>query len=61
MRLKRLQTTESGIKYRLIKKGEGKKPQDGEMLVMNVMYKDAKDSVWMNTGEMGDAHRSAFL
>lgn len=47
-------TTPSGFDYEVITKAEdGKVPAEGEFLVINMKYVDQKDSVWVNTVEMG--------
>ncbi|MDX1630040.1 MAG: FKBP-type peptidyl-prolyl cis-trans isomerase [Fulvivirga sp.] len=46
-------TTPSGLKYTVIRAGEGDVPEDGEYLILNMKYTDANDSVWVNTEEYG--------
>jgi FKBP-type peptidyl-prolyl cis-trans isomerase FkpA len=41
--------TPSGQKYQLVRKGDGIKGKSGEYLVMEMVFKDAKDSVWNDT------------
>lgn len=43
--------TASGMTYTLVKEGDGEPIADGEYLLMNMEYKDEKDSVWMTTAE----------
>ena len=45
--------TESGMAYTLVKEGDGQPIEDGQYLLMNMEYKDHKDSVWMTTAEQG--------
>jgi FKBP-type peptidyl-prolyl cis-trans isomerase FkpA len=39
-------TTPSGLKYTLIKEGDGKHGSKGQLLVFDFQLKDSKDSVW---------------
>jgi FKBP-type peptidyl-prolyl cis-trans isomerase FkpA len=41
--------TPGGLKYKLIRKGDGKEVAFGQILVMNLQLKDSKDSVWFST------------
>jgi FKBP-type peptidyl-prolyl cis-trans isomerase FkpA len=41
--------TKSGYKYNVIREGDGKLPATGQILVMNLLFKDAKDSVWSDS------------
>ncbi|MBX2912356.1 MAG: FKBP-type peptidyl-prolyl cis-trans isomerase [Cyclobacteriaceae bacterium] len=41
--------TPKGHKYTLVKEGEGEAGKPGEFLLINMMIKDAKDSVWNDT------------
>lgn len=43
-------TTESGLKYTVIEEGEGKLPEEGDHMVINMSY-GVGDSVWMDTKE----------
>lgn len=43
--------TPKGHKYTMVKEGEGEVGKAGEFLVINMMIKDAKDSVWNDTRE----------
>lgn len=43
----------NGLKYTLVKGGEGATAENGEFILMNMRYKDANDSVWMNTADNG--------
>lgn len=45
--------TESGLTYTVIEEGEGGPIEDGQFLLMNMLYKDENDSIWMNTAEKG--------
>lgn len=47
-------TTDSGISYKYITKGEGATAKPGEVLLLNMVYKDAKDTVLFSTLEQGD-------
>lgn len=42
-------TTESGFKYEYIKHGDGEEAIQGEFILLNLIYKDENDSVWLNT------------
>ncbi len=41
--------TVSGQKFTVIKQGDGKEVDDKKFLVMSLVFKDAKDSVWSDT------------
>lgn len=41
--------TSKGFEYTLVKKGEGPTVKAGQFLVMNMMFKDSKDSVWSDS------------
>ncbi len=41
--------TPAGQKYKLVRKGDGVKGKPGEYLVMEMLFKDGKDSVWNDT------------
>lgn len=43
--------TPSGLKYRVLKEGNGVPVNVGEVLTFNFIFKDSKDSVWRNTYE----------
>ncbi|MEM6522540.1 MAG: FKBP-type peptidyl-prolyl cis-trans isomerase [Bacteroidota bacterium] len=43
----------NGMKYKLIKVGEGEFAKNGEYLVVNMEYKDQNDSVWLSTAKNG--------
>jgi FKBP-type peptidyl-prolyl cis-trans isomerase FkpA len=45
--------TPSGLKYTVIKKGEGEVVPKGKYLMLNMLYKDNSDSVWIDTNERG--------
>src|SRR5688572_16973532 len=47
--------TPGGVKYQVIKKGDGVEPQYGQFLVMNMMLKDSKDSVWFDSKDAGNS------
>jgi FKBP-type peptidyl-prolyl cis-trans isomerase FkpA len=41
--------TKSGYKFNIVREGDGKLPATGQILVLNLMFKDAKDSVWSDS------------
>jgi FKBP-type peptidyl-prolyl cis-trans isomerase FkpA len=41
--------TPSGLKFSVIKAGDGKLPKPGELVVFNYLMKDSNDSIWTNT------------
>lgn len=41
--------TLSGYKYNVVRAGDGKLPETGQILVLNLLFKDAKDSVWSDS------------
>lgn len=43
--------TPKGYKYTVVKEGEGEVGKVGEFLLINMMIKDAKDSIWNDTKE----------
>ncbi|MCB0491823.1 MAG: FKBP-type peptidyl-prolyl cis-trans isomerase [Cyclobacteriaceae bacterium] len=43
--------TPKGYKYTMVREGEGEVGKVGEFLLINMMIKDAKDSVWNDTKE----------
>lgn len=45
--------TPSGIKFTVLRKGDGIKLDSGKFLVVNMVYKDGKDSVYNDTGKNG--------
>jgi FKBP-type peptidyl-prolyl cis-trans isomerase len=45
--------TPSGLKYTVVRKGDGAESKAGQILVMNFLFKDAKDSVWTDSKAMG--------
>lgn len=47
-------TTESGLKYKFFKKGDGEKPEDKMIMLLNLSYYDANDSTLFSTAEQGD-------
>lgn len=44
--------TPSGLKFTVVKAGDGVTVKPGEVLVFNFIFKDSKDSVWRDTYEM---------
>ena len=48
------QTTDSGIKYKYISKGGGEEAKPGEVMILNMVYKDGKDTVLFSTLDQGD-------
>jgi len=46
-------TTPSGLTYTVVKQGEGQPVEDGNFLLLNMIYKDGSDSVWVDTKERG--------
>lgn len=46
---KEFQTTDSGLTYKFIEKGEGDKAEEGEVYMINMMYSDENDSVIANS------------
>lgn len=45
--------TESGLAYNYITKGTGEVVEDGQFLILNMVYKDNNDSSWMDTEKSG--------
>jgi FKBP-type peptidyl-prolyl cis-trans isomerase FkpA len=41
--------TPKGFQYTVVRKGDGKTVKVGEFLIMDMMFKDSKDSVWYDT------------
>ena len=41
--------TKSGYKFNVVRAGDGKAPTSGQILVLNLLFKDAKDSVWSDS------------
>jgi FKBP-type peptidyl-prolyl cis-trans isomerase FkpA len=41
--------TKSGYKFNVVRAGDGKLPTTGQILVLNLMFKDSKDSVWSDS------------
>jgi FKBP-type peptidyl-prolyl cis-trans isomerase FkpA len=41
--------TKSGYKFNVVREGDGKLPTTGQILVLNLMFKDSKDSVWSDS------------
>lgn len=46
-------TTESGLKYKFVEEGEGPKPEPGEVMTVNMVYTNDKDSVMFSSLEQG--------
>lgn len=46
------QTTESGLKYKYITRGEEQKPDSGKIMILNMVYKTEDDSVLFDYQEM---------
>ncbi len=47
------QETSSGQKFTVLRKGDGVKLDSGKFLVLNMVFKDGKDSVWNDTRKNG--------
>src|SRR5690606_14690931 len=47
-------TTESGIKYKYIEEGEGEIPEAGQVMIMNMVGKDSKDTVLISSLKQGE-------
>ena len=45
----------NGLKYTLLKAGEGEFAKNGEYIVVNMVYKDQNDSVWLSTADNGSS------
>ena len=41
--------TKSGYKYNLVREGDGVVPASGQILVLTMVFKDSKDSVWSDS------------
>lgn len=41
--------TKSGLKYNVVRAGDGKLPASGQILILNMSFKDSKDSVWSDS------------
>ena len=46
-------TATNGLKYKLLKAGEGEFAKNGEYLLVNMEYKDENDSVWLSSEKNG--------
>lgn len=44
--------TPNGLKFRVIKKGDGVLPKPGDVVVFQYIFSDSKDSVWHKTNEL---------
>lgn len=51
---KDFRTTDSGLKYRFIEEGSGEIPEAGHVMIINMTYKNDKDSVLFSTAEHGE-------
>ena len=47
-------TTESGIKYKFIEEGDGEIPEAGQVMIMNMIGKDSKDTVLISSVKQGE-------
>jgi len=45
--------TPSGYKFKVVRKGDGVKIDSGKFVVMNLVFKDGKDSVWNDSKKNG--------
>ena len=45
--------TPNGFKFTLVKAGDGMLPKSGQLIVLNYVIKDSKDSVWVDTYDTG--------
>jgi FKBP-type peptidyl-prolyl cis-trans isomerases 1 len=45
--------TPSGVKFTVLRKGDGVKVDSGKFMVMNMIFKDGKDSIWSDTRKNG--------
>lgn len=45
--------TATGLEYRVVSKGEGPSPQEGEVMLVNMSYKTAKGKVLFSTEDQG--------
>jgi FKBP-type peptidyl-prolyl cis-trans isomerase FkpA len=45
--------TPGGVKYTVLKKGDGVEVPSGQFLVIDISLRDSKDSVWFNTQDTG--------
>lgn len=41
--------TKSGYKYNVVRAGDGKLPATGQILILNMSFKDSKDSIWSDS------------
>jgi len=41
--------TKSGFKYNVVRAGDGKLPAKGQILILNMTFKDSKDSIWSDS------------
>lgn len=47
------QKTKTGLQFRLVKEGKGAKPQNGQILLLNMLCKTEDEKVLLNTEELG--------
>ncbi|MDQ3536853.1 MAG: FKBP-type peptidyl-prolyl cis-trans isomerase [Bacteroidota bacterium] len=52
---KEFETTNSGLEYKFVRKGEGTKPAKGQVMTLNMTIKDPKDSLIWNSDDAGQA------
>jgi FKBP-type peptidyl-prolyl cis-trans isomerase FkpA len=45
--------TPNGMKYKVLRKGDGTHPKKGQVIVFDYLLKDDKDSTWTNTWDEG--------
>lgn len=41
--------TKSGYKYSVVRAGDGKLPAKGQIMILNMSFKDSKDSIWSDS------------
>lgn len=46
-------TTPLGLKYAVVRAGSGEIAKKDEFMILNLLYKDDTDSVWLNTADRG--------
>ncbi len=47
-------TTDSGLKYKFLKEGAGEKPTPGQVMLLNMAYKDGRDTLLFSSLEHGE-------